>query len=344
MLDSDDEFIVRVHVGGDEAAGPESEAEQGNKHDSEAADSPAALVEDTAILATPSPAKPTGMRIKRKLNLGEKLKLQNKRLAKLNKVSKAVGNKMEKLSKQRKDLADEQMKLKKEQDAVRKYMQENLIGDGPPTPATPATPAKPAGLKPEPGSDWRKRGPNTPITKAPPTLKKRCQVNVSAEYAERCAYFKEKMQQGYNLKGTWAAWRAKQAGNDEQAALDEAAADAAKPNVDAGASNERDAAKGDAASASMRDGHQYFMKHGRKLEGLTCQAAKQVWKNFSKEEKKDWNTKAVNYNLANNPPGDAEPAAPAADSPALADGPADEAADDDAPADEAVVDGDAPDA
>ena len=100
MLDSDDEFIVRVHVGGDEAAGPESEAEQGNKHDSEAADSPAALVEDTAILATPSPAKPTGMRIKRKLNLGEKLKLQNKRLAKLNKVSKAVGNKMEKLSKQ----------------------------------------------------------------------------------------------------------------------------------------------------------------------------------------------------------------------------------------------------
>ena len=305
------------------------------------------VVEEPASPATtPSPAKPPGMRIKRKLNLGEKLKLQNKRLAKLNKVTKAVANKMEKLSLQRKDLADEKMKLKKEQDAVRKYMEEDLIGVDP---ATPATPAKPPKLEPEPGSDWRKRGPGTPITKAPPLLKKRRQVNVSAEYAERRAYFKEKMQQGYNLKGTWAAWKAKQAGADEQAAIDEAAADAAKPNADAAASNKRDAAKaakGAAASDFMHDGRQYFLKYGRKQEyhGLTCEQAKQIWKNFSKEQKQEWNTKAVSYNLAKNPPGDAEPAAPAADSPALVEDSADDAADE-APADEAVgpaADDDAP--
>ena len=157
------------------------------------------------------------------------------------------------------------------------------------------------------------------------------------------------MQQGYNLKGTWAAWKAKQAGADEQAAIDEAAADAAKPNADAAASNKRDAAKaakGGAASDFMHDGRQYFLKYGRKQEyhGLTCEQAKQIWKNFSKEQKQEWNTKAVSYNLAKNPPGDAEPAAPAADSPALVEDSADDAADE-APADEAVgpaADDDAP--
>ena len=46
----------------------------------------------------------------------------------------------------------------------------------------------------------------------------------------------------------------------------------------------------------MRNGHQFFLRFGRKEHGYTCDVARETWKTFSAAQRKYWNTRATNYN------------------------------------------------
>ncbi len=46
----------------------------------------------------------------------------------------------------------------------------------------------------------------------------------------------------------------------------------------------------------MRDGHQYYLKYGRKEQGVTAAKAKQAWKTFSQLDRKEWHEKAKFHN------------------------------------------------
>lgn len=252
----------------------------------------------TAELTKPKRAGCPRSKCNRKLNLGGKLKVQSLLLSKLNKLSAVVKH-------QKGKLQTLKVALKMEQDAVKKYTQEMLeMRKGPESDAAnaasvdPGTPAKD-----EIPLSWRQRGPAAPITHTPadPELagcatpvkkvkKTRVVKKKSEQTIAKHAFFSEKLQQGYSMKGVWAAWRAKQAGEDEEKALE---AQEAKPKAKA-------AGDGAAAEAveSMRDGHQYFLKHGRKLEDIPASKARAAWKAFSREAKHAWNAKAAEFNAA----------------------------------------------